>query len=113
MFTPQLTPAAKALTNTLRQFPEINNVWGGIPTNVETDWGIGGIMNVEECSGRRKGTMSWGGYPNLLWFIDREAGISGILGTQINPPGDAKVVELATNWMLELQGKFKGKLEHL
>ena len=59
---------------------------------------------------RKKGTMMWSGMPNLFWvsrttsqsrhvltceqFIDRKAGLCGVFGTQVLPPGDKKVEEV-------------------
>jgi hypothetical protein len=38
--------------------------------------------------------MVWGGYPNLIWWIDRKTGICGIYAGQVVPTGDAKVSSL-------------------
>ncbi|KAH8591106.1 beta-lactamase/transpeptidase-like protein [Bisporella sp. PMI_857] len=98
MFRPQLTEAAKATFNGARSFVELNNIFGGIPLNVSLDRGLGGCLNMQSTPGRSEGTMSWGGLPNLHWFIDRKAGLSGIIGTQILPVGDPKVVALNNTW---------------
>jgi CubicO group peptidase (beta-lactamase class C family) len=98
MFKPQLTDAAQAKLQELIQTPEVNQMWGGLPKDVRWNWGIGGIMNLDAYPGRSAGSIAWGGYPNLLWYCDRRA-MSGIMGTQINPPGDVKVSELITEWV--------------
>lgn len=105
MFKPQLTDAARAKINELNRIPELNRVYGGSPMDVTLDWGIGGIMNLDAYPGRSAGTIAWGGYPNLLWWCDRSAGISGIIGTQINPPGDLKVENLFKEWTKECYAK--------
>lgn len=34
----------------------------------ETDWGLGGLLLMEDIEGgRKKGTLSWSGLPNLYW----------------------------------------------
>lgn len=118
MFQNQLTPAAKATYNGVRHLPAINNIFGGEPPEELFDIGLGGALNEASFPGRSAGTLSWGGLPNLLWFIDRKAGISGskfeeriprspnsrftkstsVIATQIIPPGDPKLVQLNHAW---------------
>jgi CubicO group peptidase (beta-lactamase class C family) len=100
MFKPQLTDAARAKMQELIEIPAMNQVYGGYPGGIKVDWGIGGIMNLNALPGRSAGSIAWGGYPNLLWYIDRRAGMSGIMGTQINPPGDMKVSSLMNEWIV-------------
>lgn len=38
-------------------------------------------------SGRKSGSASWSGLPNLFWFADRETGVGAIIGSQILPHG--------------------------
>ncbi|KIW69188.1 hypothetical protein PV04_05081 [Phialophora macrospora] len=48
-----------------------------------------GQVNMLDVQGRRKkGSVSWGGLPNLGWVIDREGGVAATLFTQVLPPGD-------------------------
>ncbi|EXJ59998.1 beta-lactamase [Cladophialophora yegresii CBS 114405] len=48
-----------------------------------------GQSNMLDVEGRRKkGSVSWGGLPNLAWLIDREGGVAATLFTQILPAGD-------------------------
>ncbi|KAH7389073.1 beta-lactamase/transpeptidase-like protein [Cadophora sp. MPI-SDFR-AT-0126] len=105
MFRPQLSDASRtALMETLK-IPDLNNLLGGFPLGTKVDWGLGGMMAMEDAGGRRKGTMIWIGYPNLMWFIDPIGGMSGIYGSQIYPPGDQKTIDLYTAWMEELYKK--------
>ncbi|KAG4439128.1 hypothetical protein IFR05_005415 [Cadophora sp. M221] len=107
MFKPQLTDASRAaLMETLKE-PEINNALGGVPYGTKCDWGIGGMMLLQDLVGRKKGTILWCGYPNLMWFIDRVGGMAGIYGSQINPPGDQKTIELFNEWEKELYKKSR------
>jgi CubicO group peptidase (beta-lactamase class C family) len=112
MFTPQLSSASRESLLQKLAIPELNQLYGGMPLGVKVDWGLGGQMLMEDLKGeRRKGTMVWGGYPNLIWFCDRFGGMSGIYGSQLNPPGDLKTVELVTAWIKELYSKAgKAKL---
>ncbi|TAQ86424.1 hypothetical protein B7494_g5251 [Chlorociboria aeruginascens] len=88
MFKPQLTTAARESLMAMLSIKEVNDAMGGLPLGTKRDWGLGGLMLMEDLpSGRKKGSMSWGGYPNLLWFIDMTTGMCGIYGSQIIPPG--------------------------
>ncbi|PVH77952.1 beta-lactamase/transpeptidase-like protein [Cadophora sp. DSE1049] len=105
MFTPQLTDASRATLMEILKLPEVNKTFGGLPLGTKVDWGLGGMMTMEDVGSRRNGTMFWGGYPNLMWFIDRVGGMSGIYGSQVNPPGDQKTIDLFTKWVEELYKK--------
>ena len=97
MFEPQLGAASKKRLATVLSFQEINNSMGGLPGagDGDMDWGLGGQMVMKGIEGRRrKGTMFWGGIPNLFWWIDRESGVSGMFATQVWPWGDPRCVEL-------------------
>jgi CubicO group peptidase (beta-lactamase class C family) len=98
MFKPQLTDAARTKMQEFVDIPDMRQVYGGLPEGVKVDWGIGGIMNLTAMPGRSAGSISWGGYPNLLWYVDRKAGMSGMIGTQICPPGDVIVNTLTHEW---------------
>lgn len=72
MFEPQL--ATDAYLNATRQIvrralPAVHAVMlGGITEDVRIDFGFGGLLLKGDApSGRRQGSMNWGGYPNLLW----------------------------------------------
>jgi len=102
MFKPQLSDAARESYMDRRKIAEVNDVMGGHPLGTKLDYGLGGELIMEDLATKRKGTMCWGGYPNLLWFCDRAAGISGIYGSQINPPGDPKTLQLVAKWEKEI-----------
>ena len=118
LFTPQLSKESqKALRETLN-IPESNLALGAVPTTEvsQVSWGIGGLVVPDDLPGwRRKGTLTWGGMPNLTWvsysvfprseeeemlislvkWIDRKAGLCGLYASQILPPGDLKSVKLS------------------
>jgi CubicO group peptidase (beta-lactamase class C family) len=95
MFTPQLGEGSKLRLSILRGLREVNNGFGGLPnTNEPMDFGLGGMMAMEDVPRRRsRGSIFWGGLPNLFWWMDRENGVSGIMATQLVPSGDPKCVE--------------------
>ena len=106
MFRPQLSEASRKAWIAKLAIPEIRQVYGGLPQSDRDDWGLGGCLIMDDVPGTlRKGTMVWGGYPNLQWFCDRRAGVSGIFGSQIFLPGDAKEIALYKEWQRELYKK--------
>ncbi len=110
MFKPQLSAEASASLNMKLAIPELNQVYGGMPLGTKADWGLGGMLNMQDIPGRRrKGSLTWGGYPNLVWFCDRVGGMSGMYGSQINSPGDAKTIHLFGLWETELYKNAEGE----
>lgn len=69
MFQPQLTKGSKASLKQQMGIPEIVGMFvGDFPSNVEYDWGLGGLLVQGSGEGRRKnGTLIWSGMPNLFW----------------------------------------------
>jgi CubicO group peptidase (beta-lactamase class C family) len=111
MFQDHLSAASKAELNNRLKIPEIRDVFGGVPGGMEITYGLGGMIYLKDVEGgRRAGSMAWGGYPNLVWFVDRKAGVNGIAGTQICPPGDPKnnsLVHLFEKELYKSVGKEK------
>ncbi|XP_014554079.1 hypothetical protein COCVIDRAFT_105990 [Bipolaris victoriae FI3] len=69
-----------------------SNAMGGLPIGVPKDHALGGVLLTGDGpDGKKAGTMVWGGYPNLIWWVDRKTGLCGIYGAQVVPPGDATV----------------------
>ncbi|ETS82670.1 hypothetical protein PFICI_04546 [Pestalotiopsis fici W106-1] len=65
---------------------------GDIPSTGEYSWSLGGLLiDGDSHAFRRRNTLTWSGAVNLFWFIDRAAGVYGVLGLQIMPPSDPKV----------------------
>lgn len=62
---------------------------GSIPKETKINFGIGGIVTLEDIAGaRRSGSLSWSGLPNLYWWVDRKTGVCGCYCSQLIPPGD-------------------------
>ncbi|GAQ11841.1 acyltransferase LovD [Aspergillus lentulus] len=95
-FQPQLTAESKVAQKALIQDPEKVKIFvGDFPSDMEYDWGLGGILVQSDGRTRRsKGTMIWSGMPNLFWFIDRARGLCAVIGMQLLPPADPKAQEL-------------------
>lgn len=97
LFRPQLNPAAQhSFNEQLRTVDLARRVYANsfdVDRQV-MDYGLGGEIGTkdeEEGGRRRAGTMSWGGLPNLIWWVDRAAGLCGALFTGLVPVGDVRV----------------------
>jgi CubicO group peptidase (beta-lactamase class C family) len=67
------------------------------PPGLPIDFGFGGMINTADVPGRRKkGSVMWSGFANAHWWIDREAGVAGVLFVTVlrDPPGDPVVIRL-------------------
>lgn len=94
MFQPQLSPKASATLNYLWNIPELNAAASRYPLNTKLDWGLGGLMNMEDVAGGpKKNSLAWSGLPCLYWWIDRTTGVCGMFASQMVPTGDLKSVE--------------------
>ncbi|KAH8652006.1 beta-lactamase [Ilyonectria robusta] len=96
MFEPQLTAESReALQAVYQNQPSTGPCSiGSFRPDIQYNWGLGGLLSMEDGDWRKKGCMNWSGMPNLLWFIDREAGLCGVYGGQLMPAGDVKVKEM-------------------
>ncbi|KAK4243835.1 beta-lactamase/transpeptidase-like protein [Corynascus novoguineensis] len=66
-----------------------------IPEGSLVDFGIGGMLNMEDIEGKRKkGSMMWSGFCNGRWWIDPQTGIAGVMFVSLFPYSDPTAVEL-------------------
>ncbi|KAL9949974.1 hypothetical protein ACHAQF_000225 [Verticillium nonalfalfae] len=87
MFRPQLGGAARAALD--REMEDPSWAVGDFPATGEYDWGLGGLLiDGHAHRHRRKGALMWSGAANIFWWIDREAGVAGLFGTQIMPAAE-------------------------
>ncbi|KAH7345876.1 beta-lactamase/transpeptidase-like protein [Pyrenochaeta sp. MPI-SDFR-AT-0127] len=94
-FKPQLGKGSSATLNAVLQDDMVNDAMGGTAKEIKKDWGLGGVLIMEDSpDGKRAGTMLWGGLPNLIWWVDRKTGLCGLYAGQVLPPGDAKCAAL-------------------
>ncbi|KAK6069066.1 beta-lactamase [Seiridium cupressi] len=90
MFKPQLSPSSKAALLANFEHPE----WavGNYPNTREYDWGFGGILiDGDSHAYRKRSALFWSGAPNLVWFVDRVAGVCGVFGSQLLPSADPEI----------------------
>ncbi|OTA88782.1 hypothetical protein M434DRAFT_34687 [Hypoxylon sp. CO27-5] len=108
MFKPQLSPKSKEALLEMTRNPAF--LIGDFPQTNEYDWGLGGILiDGDKHNYRGRGTLIWGGAANLFWFLDREAGVCGVFGTQVLPPADDRIKGLIKAFEEEVYKKA-GKL---
>ncbi|THV08209.1 beta-lactamase [Dendrothele bispora CBS 962.96] len=94
MFTPQLQDP-KYIRAFMDNNPLSYILLRGLPMSIKYNWGLGGLLMLEDAPGRRKaGSMMWGGLPNLSWWIDRESDLYALYSTQLVPPGDKEIMKL-------------------
>ena len=135
MFEPQLKEESGLAMNAKWAEPaEMGMIIGEFPQGGRVDWGIGGLLVGERGRGwRRGGTLLWSGMPNFFWvcnpctqcigralltdarqFIDRKAGLCGLYGGQLMPPGDEKAGKMITLFekaMYEMVGEKERERE--
>ncbi|KAF5873049.1 putative beta-lactamase family protein [Botrytis fragariae] len=69
--------------------------------------GLGGLFIEEDIGGgKKKGTLTWSGMPNLLWSIDKEAGLACLYASNVLPFGDPKSHEMQQMFEKEMYKKF-------
>ncbi|KAL6414558.1 beta-lactamase [Ilyonectria robusta] len=93
IFKPCLSPASKAVLLKRMQTP----TWlvGDFPETGEYDWSLGGLLvDGDKHDYRKRNTVMWSGASGCFWFIDRDAGVCGVFGTQVLPPADPQVQPL-------------------
>ncbi|KAI3394239.1 hypothetical protein diail_2980 [Diaporthe ilicicola] len=73
------------------------------------DHSLCGNVDVEgQPWGRGRGTVMWGGAPNIKWFLDREKGLCGFFGAALLPSGDPTYVDVEAEFeraVYEMAGK--------
>ncbi|KAF2421506.1 beta-lactamase/transpeptidase-like protein [Tothia fuscella] len=108
---PQIPPNSSALE------PLVGARGGAVAANAAAvsepgiNYGLGGMMITKDMEVLPKGTLSWGGLPNLKWFLNREHGVAAMYASQVLPPGDEKSIELSNAFFKEVMRLTKEKAE--
>ncbi len=72
--------------------PELSNDVPSLP--VPQGWGLGfHLIKVDLPGMRSAGTGAWSGIFNTYYWIDRTAGVGGVIMTQVLPFFDARIIE--------------------
>ncbi|ORY16081.1 beta-lactamase/transpeptidase-like protein [Clohesyomyces aquaticus] len=107
LFTPHLNKEGDESLNAFLQNDMANNAMGGLPKDSERTYALGGLVIRDDLpKGVRKGTMMWGGLPNLSWTCDRTTGLITLYAGQVVPPGDAKSAELTQKFQLGIYERY-------
>ncbi|MCJ1478910.1 hypothetical protein MMC13_007594 [Lambiella insularis] len=110
LFKPHLGKESQQSLMKLCEDPVLNFQLRGVPLGIRKNWSLGGILIEEDLPGWwRKNTLGWGGLPNLTWFVDREAGLCGMYGSQLIPSGDPKSIELSEVFERAMYKELAGK----
>lgn len=99
LFTPQLPENSPALKALLASTDITGTMTGVSNSDKGLNWGLGGLLLQEDVGVLKKGTVTWGGFPNLYWFMNRECGVAGMYASQVVPPGDPESAALAQQFM--------------
>ncbi|KUI58046.1 Acyltransferase LovD [Cytospora mali] len=110
MVRPQLDAAQKGpLNDLIFAYPVLERTMSRDIDRGKVDHSLCGVVDVEGQPGwRGKGTVLWGGSPNLNWFLDRDRDLCGFLGAQLIPSGDPVYKALNLSFektMYKLAGK--------
>ena len=63
--------------------------------SMDKKWGLGFLINTDHvANSRRAGSLTWAGLGNTYFWIDPQAGITGVILTQVLPFFDVKVMPL-------------------
>ncbi|KAH7087523.1 beta-lactamase/transpeptidase-like protein [Paraphoma chrysanthemicola] len=106
-FKPNLGEGSKKGIEASLEDESWNNAMGGAPRSIKKDWGLGGVLILGDLDdGKQSGTMLWGGLPNLIWWVDRKAGLCGLYAGQVVPPGDAVCAALNRKFEAEMYRQY-------
>jgi CubicO group peptidase (beta-lactamase class C family) len=102
LFEPQLGPKVQqTFESSLYDNGGVPVLSAGLPRSARTTQALGGTVCREYVYGdvdggdgkrRNKGSLNWGGLPNMLWMVDREMGLGMVWDTQLMPTGDLRVL---------------------
>ena len=89
MFKPQLGPGSRQAYEKSFEEEVYKDSFASHKEGTKASWGLGGMIVLQdEATGRKSGTLSWSGLPNLLWTIDRAAGLNLMYASNVVPFGD-------------------------
>ncbi|MCJ1242910.1 hypothetical protein MMC30_000106 [Trapelia coarctata] len=108
-FQPHLSAASRQALMKLLEDPALNLLLGGMPLGTQVDWSLAGLLVMDDQPNfYNKGTVIWGGLPNLSWTVDRKAGLCSLYSSQIIPPGDPKSYEMTHSFQRAMYERVGG-----
>ncbi|PKS08593.1 hypothetical protein jhhlp_004979 [Lomentospora prolificans] len=96
MFTAQLPHDSASLKVLLKGGAIVEAMAGTNGVSRGINWGLGGLLTEEDVGALAKGTLAWGGMPNLVWMMNKEKGVAAIFASQMVPPGDVNCRKLVS-----------------
>ncbi|KAL1640063.1 hypothetical protein SLS58_007330 [Diplodia intermedia] len=109
LFAPQLPASGEARRDLKVAMDGMGAIWGGkVPEGVGLDYGLGGLLYVDGdlSTGMRRGTLTWAGNGNTLWFVNRGAdggkGVAAFFATQLLPSGGPEISRLVRLFVQEV-----------
>ncbi|KUL85848.1 hypothetical protein ZTR_07400 [Talaromyces verruculosus] len=116
LFEPQLSASSQKILQGLFSHIAPREESGAPPyvgtfAQVRYDHSLGGLLSLENVDSedlkwRRKGYLCWSGMPNIFWFIDRQAGLCGVFGTQLLPNADEQVRKVIVGFEKAMYREF-------
>ncbi|KUJ15948.1 beta-lactamase/transpeptidase-like protein, partial [Mollisia scopiformis] len=107
MFTPQLKGGSLKFWNDFQGFLLLEGAFSREKPGTKMQWGIGGSLTDQDVeTGKKKGTLSWSGLPNLLWTIDRTTGLNCMYASNVIPFGDYKSGEMQRMFEKEMYSRY-------
>jgi CubicO group peptidase (beta-lactamase class C family) len=94
MFAPQLPENSLALRSLLSAPDLVSSMTGSTGSGAGINHGLGGLYFAADIGNVKKGTLTWGGLPNLKWFMNYPEGVAALYATQLMPPGDPVCAEV-------------------
>ncbi|KAF7925911.1 hypothetical protein EAE99_005946 [Botrytis elliptica] len=108
MFKPQISE--EAVENLRASFvcaDFFQGMFSSQPPGRKLNFGLGGLLIEEDIEGgKKKGTLTWSGMPNLLWSIDKESGLACFYASNVLPFGDPKSHEMQQLFEKEMYKRF-------
>jgi hypothetical protein len=88
-------------------FITLPNTGAVAPPEGSVNHGLGGLLLTKGVPSLNvpAGTLTWSGFTNPVWMLNRDKGIGGYFATQMLPFGDAKTSELVAAFWTELFSK--------
>jgi len=101
MLTPQFAEGSASLKGLLESKETVASMTGSEVTG-GVNYGISGLLFTNDIGYMKKGTLAWGGLPNLIWFANRQYGVAALYASQVVPPGEPTSLELAGHFKQEI-----------
>jgi CubicO group peptidase (beta-lactamase class C family) len=90
--TPQVTQPRPGAFASVR--PDMSNDFDVFPGQ-PTGWTLGFLTNLEPgANGRSAGSLAWAGISNCYYWLDRQAGVAGVMLAQMLPFADPRALAL-------------------